>query len=30
MAEGRVVAAGTSEELRETDSVRAVYLGGRH
>jgi branched-chain amino acid transport system ATP-binding protein len=30
MAEGRVVAAGTSDELRETDSVRAVYLGGRH
>jgi branched-chain amino acid transport system ATP-binding protein len=29
MAEGRVVAAGTSDELRETDSVRAVYLGGR-
>ena len=30
MAEGRVVASGTSDELRETDSVRAVYLGGRH
>ena len=30
MVGGRIVEAGLSSELRDTESVRAVYLGGRH
>lgn len=30
MVGGRIVESGPSSELRETESVRAVYLGGRH
>jgi branched-chain amino acid transport system ATP-binding protein len=30
MVGGRIVESGPSAELRETESVRAVYLGGRH
>jgi branched-chain amino acid transport system ATP-binding protein len=30
MVGGRIVESGLSSELRDTESVRAVYLGGRH